>query len=91
MGELSTDDFWNDCDLLSRDTEVVSNAPVLKGTRLPADTLVSNVESFVELDGMSEDEAIDATLEAFPEIPGGRSTLRSLLAYQVTHLPQLQF
>lgn len=69
----------------------MSGVPVLKGTRLPADTLVSNVESFMELDGMCKDEAIDATLEAFPQIPGGKSTLRSLLAYQVTHLPQLQF
>ena len=84
------DDFWKDCDLLSRDIDVVSGVAVLKGTRLPADTLVSNVESFVELDGMSEDQAINATMEAFPEIPGGEGTLRSLLAYQAMHLPQLQ-
>ncbi|MGI4828809.1 MAG: DUF433 domain-containing protein [Janthinobacterium lividum] len=85
-----SDEFWNDCDLLSRDAEVVSGAPVLKGTRLPAEALIANVESFLELEGMSEDQAIMATLEIFPGIPGGEGTLRSLLAYQAMHLPQLQ-
>ena len=84
-----TDHFWDDCELVQRDPEVVSGAPVLKGTRLPADTLISNFESFIELEAMGEHEAIDATLEAFPGIPGGKTTLRALLNYQASHIIQL--
>ena len=68
----------------------MSGAPVLKGTRLPVDALVENVEAFEELEGMSEDQAIEATLEAFPSTPGGKETIRTLLAYQAGHIPQLQ-
>ena len=84
------DHFWDECDLVERDPEVVSGAPVLRGTRLPADTLVSSVESFIELEGKSEDHAIDATLDAFPGVPGGRQTVCALLSYQASHLSQLQ-
>ena len=85
-----TEDFWDNCELVSRDAEIVSGEPVVKGTRLPADTLIGNVEAFEELEGMSEDQAIEATLEAFPSTPGGKDTLRALLAYQAEHLHQLQ-
>ncbi len=90
MNTTLNNTFWDDCELVSRDPEVVSGAPVLKGTRLPADTLVENVEAFEELEGMSEDQAISATLEAFPTTPGGMETIRTLLAYQAAHIPQLQ-
>jgi uncharacterized protein (DUF433 family) len=87
---MQEDTFWDDCPLVERVPGKVSGAPVLKDTRLPADTLVGNVESFMELEGMTEEQAIDATLECFPDMPGGKDTLRTLLAYQESHLHQLQ-
>jgi hypothetical protein len=75
-------DFWSDCELTERIEGKVSGAPVLKGTRLPVDGLVENVESFMELEGMSEPDAIEATLEQFPDTPGGKETLRALLGFK---------
>ena len=74
---------------------MVHGAPVMRSesgelTRLPVDALVGNVESFMELDGLSEDAAIEATLEQYPNTPGGAKSIRTLLAYQASHLPQLQ-
>jgi uncharacterized protein (DUF433 family) len=90
MDAAEADTFWDDCDLVSRDPEIVHGAPVLKGTRLPADTLVENVEAFMELDRMTKEEAIEETLECFPSAPGGKDTLRKLLAYHEAHLNQAQ-
>ncbi len=81
--------FWDDCSLVERVEGKVSGAPVLKGTRLPADTLVENVEAFMELESMNEEQAIEATLECFPSTPGGADTIRKLLSYQESHLHQL--
>lgn len=86
MQAPEVDNFWDDCDLVTRDPEVVHGTPVLKGTRLPADALVENVEAFRELKGMTEDEAIDATLECFPDTPGGKDTVRKLLVYEKLHI-----
>jgi hypothetical protein len=49
----------------------------LKGTRLPADALVENVEAFMEMDGLTVDEAIAETLNCFPGTPGGAATIRA--------------
>jgi uncharacterized protein (DUF433 family) len=88
--ESEVDRFWDDCNLVHRDPEIVHGTPVLKGTRLPADTLVGNVEAFMEIDGMNEEQAIKATLDCFPDTPGGADTVRKLLAYQELHLSQAQ-
>ena len=88
MTDEQMDQFWDDCDLTHRDPEIVHGTPVLKGTRLPADTLVGNVEAFMELSGMTEKQAIEETLEQFPHTPGGAETIRQLLAYQEAHLLQ---
>ncbi len=95
METPEVDRFWDDCPIVGRDPQMVHGAPVVKNergelTRLPADTLTGNVESFMEIDGMTEDQAIDATLECFPATPGGKDTLRKLLAYQESHLNQMQ-
>jgi hypothetical protein len=74
----------------ARDSETLHGAPVLKGTRLPADTLVENVETFQGLDGMTMDQPVDATLNCFPNTPGGKDTLRKLLAYNESHLHEAQ-
>lgn len=95
MGIMEDDSFWDDCSLTGRDPEMVHGTPVMRDergnlTRLPVDALVGNVESFMELEGLSEDAAIRATLEQFPSTPGGAPTIRALLAYQAAHLHQLQ-
>jgi hypothetical protein len=89
------DAFWDGCPLTGRGPEMVHGAPVMKDekgelTRLPVDTLVENVEAFMELEGMTEDQAIEATLDCFPGVHGGKDTLRKLLVYQDAHLSQMQ-
>ncbi len=44
----------------------------------------------MELEGMTEDQAIDATLDCFPGVHGGKDPLRTLLAYQDARLSQMQ-
>ncbi len=83
------DNFWKDCPLIHSDPEIVHGEPVFKGTRLPAFTITDNVEAFMELSGMSEEQAIEATLESFPTIPGGAEGIRAVLAYQ--HAREAQF
>ena len=56
MESPEIDAFWDDCPLTGRDPEMMHGAPVLKNergelTRLPADTLVENIEAFMELEG----------------------------------------
>jgi hypothetical protein len=94
--DFEIDTFWDDLpSLVGRDPEMVHGAPVVKDengelTRLPADTLVNNVEAYMELQGMTEDQAIAATLENFSSTPGGADTIRKLLAYQADHAIHLQ-
>jgi hypothetical protein len=90
------DKFWDDLpELVGRDPGMVHGAAVVKDengelTRLPVAALVENVEAFMEIENMSEPEAIEATLEQFPSTPGGAETIRQLLAYQEAHLHHLQ-
>jgi uncharacterized protein (DUF433 family) len=85
---LEEDRFWDDCDLVHRDPEIMHGQPVLWGTRLTPDTLVENVEAYMELRGMTEDQAMEATLKSFPGTPGGKETLQKLLDYQEARLHQ---
>jgi uncharacterized protein (DUF433 family) len=82
--------FWEGFSLVHSDPEIRGGEPVLKGTRLTPDALIDNVEAFMELRRMSEPEAVQATIEQFPGIPGGAETIRQLLAYQETHTHELQ-
>ncbi len=84
------DNFWEGFPLVHSDPETRGGEPVLKGTRLTPDSLVENVEAFMELRGMSEPDAVQATLKQFPGVPGGAETIRQLLAYQETHTHELQ-
>jgi len=90
MDAVEVDTFWDSCRLVERKADTVSGAPVLVGTRIPADTLVGSVEAHMELRHLAEDEAIAATLKSFPQTPGGAATIHKLLAYQEAHLRQLQ-
>jgi hypothetical protein len=48
------------------------------------------VDAFMEVDGLSEDGAVAATLECFPSVPGGVEGIRAVLAYREAHEHQLQ-
>lgn len=63
---------------------------VFKDTRLPVDTVVENVDALMEVDGLSEEGAVAATLECFPSVPGGAEAIRAVLAYREAHEHQLQ-
>jgi hypothetical protein len=90
------DTFWDGLPaLIGRDPEMVHGAPVMKNekgqlTRLPVSALVENVEAFMEMEGMTKDQAIEATLDCFPGVNGGKNTLRKLLDYQEAHLNNMQ-
>ncbi|MFT4113640.1 DUF433 domain-containing protein [Silvibacterium sp.] len=71
---------WSGCELVEVVPGKVSGAPLLKGTRLPAETLIENVQAYMD-DGQLLEEAILSTLESFPSTPGGAGTIRALFAY----------
>ena len=85
-----TTNEWLGCNLLEAIEGKVSGAVVFKGTRLPVEAIVENVDAFMEVDGLSEDGAVAATLESFPSVPGGAEGIRAVLAYRETHEHQLQ-
>jgi uncharacterized protein (DUF433 family) len=80
---------WSDCPLIEVDPEKVHGEPVFVGTRLPADTIVDNVDAFLD-EGLTLDQAITETLESFPSTPGGADGIRAVLAYRAAHEPQHQ-
>lgn len=85
-----TTNEWLGCDLLEVVEGKVSDAVVFKETRLPVETVVENVDAYIELNGLSEDQAIVKTLESFPTVPGGADGIRAVLAYRESHEHQLQ-
>jgi uncharacterized protein (DUF433 family) len=81
---------WLGCELLESVPGKVSGEVVFKNTRLPVETIVGNVDAFMEIDGLSEDGAIEATFDCFPSVPGGMNGIRAVLAYRAAHEPQFQ-
>ena len=69
---------WTDCPLVEVIPGKVSGAPLLRGTRMPADVVVANYA-----DGLPAEEIA----EVF-ELPA--DTVRSLLAYAIQHNPSLK-
>jgi len=69
---------WSDCPLVEVNPEKVSGVPILKGTRMQADSVVENYE-----DGSSVDEIADNF-----DIP--QSTIRELLAYAALQDPSIR-
>jgi uncharacterized protein (DUF433 family) len=80
---------WKDCPLISVDPDVVHGAPVFKGTRLPVENVITSVYAYEELEGMTEEQAVAATLKSFPTTPGGADAIQEVLAYREAHEPQL--
>ena len=76
---------WLGCDLLEALPGKVSGAVVFKNTRLPVETITGNVDAFMEVDGLSVEQAIAETLECFPSTPNGSDGIRAVLAYRAAH------
>lgn len=72
---------WSDCKLVEVIPDKVSGAPLFKGTRLPASTVIENVDAYLD-EGLSLDQAIEATLESFPTVPHGMEGIRAVLSYR---------
>lgn len=79
---------WSGCNLVEVVPDKVSGAPVFKGTRLPACTVVENVDAYMD-EGLSLDQAIQATLESFPTVPHGAEGIRAVLSYRAAREHQL--
>jgi uncharacterized protein (DUF433 family) len=81
---------WSGCETIEMVPGKVSGAPVFKDSRLPVSAIFENVEAFMELDGLSQEEAIVETLLCYPETPGGAEGIRALLTYRAAHERELQ-
>ena len=69
---------WSDCPLVKVVPGKVSGVPLLKGTRLPADTVLSNYEAGSPVDEISDNFDV-------PE-----KTIRDLLSYAANKQKQPQ-
>jgi uncharacterized protein (DUF433 family) len=78
---------WSDCPLVEVIPGKVSGAPLLKNTRLPADAITGNYDSFLD-EGLSPDEAIAETLDCYPE--ASIDTIKAILKYRAEHQFQAQ-
>lgn len=80
--------FWSECPLISIDPEVVHGEPVFEGTRMPVEIAIDNYYAFMEIDGLSDEQAIAETLDCFPTIPSAEA-LRFVIALDAAHETQL--
>ena len=60
---------WSKCDIVEINPRKVSGAPILKGTRVQADSIVENYQTGSDIDEIAENFAIPVT------------TVRELLAF----------
>jgi uncharacterized protein (DUF433 family) len=74
---MTTD--WSECDLVESVAGKVDGKLVVKGTRIPADTILTDEEL-----GATAEE----TQESFPSL--SLDTIRSIRAYGHSHKPQLK-
>jgi uncharacterized protein (DUF433 family) len=70
---------WSECELVESVAGKVGGRPVVKGTRIPADTILNDEELGA---------TVDETLESFPSLT--LDTIRSIRAYGHSHKPLLQ-
>jgi uncharacterized protein (DUF433 family) len=80
---------WQGCPLVSVDDELMHGEPVFTGTRMPVEDAIENYYAYRELEGMSDEDAVNALLHSFPTIPGPEA-LRAVLAYETAREHQLQ-
>jgi uncharacterized protein (DUF433 family) len=76
--------IWKECRLVSVDPEVRHGEPVFAGTRMPVEGAIESVLAYQELNGLSEDLAIEQTLRDHPAIPDA-DALRAVLAFDAAH------
>ena len=76
--------IWKDCQLVSVDPEVRHGEPVFAGTRMPVEGAIESVLAYQELNGLSEDLAIEQTVRDHPTIPSA-DALRAVLAFDAAH------
>lgn len=70
---------WSECDLVESIAGKVGGRPVVKGTRIPADTILTDEELGA---------TVEETQESFPSL--SLDTIRIIRAYGHSHKPQLQ-
>jgi uncharacterized protein (DUF433 family) len=70
---------WSDCELVESVPQKVGGRPVVKGTRVPADTILTDQELGA---------TVEETHESFPTL--SVETIRSLRAYGLSHKLLLQ-
>lgn len=80
---------WSDCPLVSIDAEVMHGEPVFAGTRMPVEDAIENYYAYRELQNMTDEEAVKATLESFRTIPSA-DALRAVVAYEAAREHQFQ-
>ena len=80
---------WKGCPLVRVDPDVMHGEPVFNGTRMPVEDAIENYYAYRELEGMSDEEAVNAILDSFRTIPGP-DALRAVLAYEAAYEHQLQ-
>lgn len=80
---------WKGCPLVSVDPDVMHGEPVCDGTRMPVEDAIESYYAYRELEGMSDEEAVNAILDSFRTIPGP-DALRAVLAYEAAQEHQLQ-
>ncbi len=80
--------FWSECPLISIDPEVFRGEPVFEGTRMPVEIAIGNYYAFIEIGGLSEDQAIAETLDCFPSIPS-EEALRFVIAFDAAREAQM--
>jgi uncharacterized protein (DUF433 family) len=76
--EIMTVD-WSECDLVESVAGKVGGTPVVKGTRIPADTIPTDEELGA---------TVEETHESFPSL--SIETIRSIRAYGHSHKPLFQ-
>ena len=80
---------WKDCPLVSINPDVMHGEPVFSGTRMPVEDAIESYYAYRDLEGITDEEAVNAVLDSFRTIPG-RDALRVVLAYEAAHEHLLQ-
>jgi len=75
----SVETDWKDCDLVERIPGKMGGQPVIKGTRVRAQTIIKNFEAGLSVEELEEN---------WPELP--RSTITELIDFYHSHTPQPQ-
>jgi uncharacterized protein (DUF433 family) len=70
-------DFWASCELVDRISGKMGGQPVIRGTRVRAQTIVDNFEA---------GSSVEELQENWPELPN--STIKAVLAYHHSRSPQ---